>query len=249
MKLTLFNLKINQITTANLVKEILKKALKGDSAYLCAVNSHMVVEAQKDSILKEAILNSDWAVTDGVPVSWAFSYFNGVKQERVAGMSITPLLIELAETNNLSISIYGNTDKNLELFKEYIVVNHPNLKLGKLISPPFRKLSDEELIEDIEQINNSNTNILFVSLGCPKQEKWMFENSHKMNCVSLGIGNAINTTIGEEKRPSKVIQKFGLEWLFRLVQNPKRLFKRYLITNSKFCWIVLKNLSLIKKKK
>jgi len=240
MKLNLFNLKINKITTEELLQDIVDRAKKGKSAYLCAVNSHMTVEAQKDNLLKEAILESDWSVTDGVPVSWAFSYLNQVKQERVAGMNITPLLLDVAEKNGLSISVYGNTDENLTAFSKYISLNHPNLRIGKLISPPFREITPEETQEYIDQFNNSGTNILFVSLGCPKQEKWMLNNAHKMSCVSLGIGNAINTTIGKEKRPPKIIQNLGLEWFVRLIQNPKRLFMRYLVTNTKFCLMVLK---------
>lgn len=247
MKLKLFNLLINQITTERLLAELLEYAKINESAYLCAVNSHMIVEAQDDEILKEAILNADWAVTDGVPVSWVFSHLNNIKQERIAGMNITPLLIDFAEKNRLSISVYGNTKENLREFKKFITKTYPNLRIANLISPPFRNLTSEELREHIEQINNSRTNILFVSLGCPKQEKWMYENSSKLNGVCLGVGNAINTIIGQEKRPPKLVQTIGMEWLFRLIQNPKRLFKRYFYTNSRFCYMTFKEVLKYKK--
>jgi N-acetylglucosaminyldiphosphoundecaprenol N-acetyl-beta-D-mannosaminyltransferase len=160
-------------------------------------------------------------------------------------MDITPQLLHLAECNQLTVSVYGNTLIILEQFKNFISINFPNIIIGSCISPPFRELTVHEQDKYIDQLTTSGTDILFVSLGCPKQEKWMLYHSHKINGVSLGIGNAINTTIGKEKRPPKFIQKMGLEWLIRLVQNPKRLFSRYLITNTQFCLLLLK--LLIKK--
>jgi N-acetylglucosaminyldiphosphoundecaprenol N-acetyl-beta-D-mannosaminyltransferase len=239
-KKNLFGLDINHISKEELMKSMLSKAKSHSSAYLCAVNVHMVVESQKDQKLKQAVLNAHWAVTDGGPVKWAFSYFNKVSQPRIAGMDITPELIQLCDEKEMTISVFGNTQENLEIFQDYLKQNFKKVKVGALISPPFRKLTVEETEKYVHQINDVGTNILFVSLGCPKQEKWMLENSSKLNCICLGIGNAINTVIGSEKRPPKFIQKAGMEWFYRLVQNPKRLFARYFYTNSKFTVLVLK---------
>jgi len=240
MKLEFLNLQLNRISMKQLLQEIVEKAKKKESAYLCAVNVHMTVEAQTDQELLKSITKATWAVTDGTPVAWAFSRLHKIRQERVAGMDITPQLLHLAESNHLIVSVYGNTKEVLKDFENYLREHFPNIRIGACISPPFRELSVNEQKSYIDKLASVGTNILFVSLGCPKQEKWMYRHSQGINAVSLGIGNAINTTIGKEKRPPKFIQKIGMEWLMRLFQDPKRLFKRYLITNTKFCLLLLK---------
>ncbi|WP_375325928.1 WecB/TagA/CpsF family glycosyltransferase [Flagellimonas sp. GZD32] len=242
IKRELFGLEINNISKSQLISELLRFAQARRPSYLCAVNVHMLVEAQTDISLKKAIKNAQWAVTDGVPVKWAFSYFNKVSQSRIAGMDITPELIEHCDEKQMTVSVFGNTEENLDIFQEYLTQNFGNVKIGRFISPPFRKLTVEETEKYVHEINDVGTNILFVSLGCPKQEKWMLENSSDLSCVCLGIGNAINTVIGSEKRPPKFIQKLGMEWFYRLIQNPTRLFNRYFYTNSKFIALVLKRI-------
>lgn len=240
MKKDFLQLQINAIDFDDAIDEIVTNAKHNTPSYLCAVNVHMTVEAQTDQLLQSAINSATWAVTDGMPVAWAYSKMLKTHQERIAGMDITPELLNQADNYGLIISVYGNTQENLDKFKAYVSKHYPNAKIGCLISPPFKVLSETELNKNIHLLNNANSQIVFVSLGCPKQEKWMFENSKKINGVCLGIGNAINTTIGQEKRPPKLVQKIGMEWLYRLAQNPRRLFKRYFYTNTKFCAMLLK---------
>jgi len=242
MKIRFLNVLVDHITPEDLVTEVISMANKRKPSYLCAMNAHMTVLANEDSEMAQALIDSDWVVTDGVPVAWAFSKLNNISQSRIAGMDISPKLIQLCEKDNLTISVFGNTKQNLIKFRKYVSENHPKVKIGSLISPPFRKLTIEETRTYIDEINQSGTNILLVSLGCPKQEKWMYSNSSEIRGVCLGIGNAINTIIGTEKRPPKWIQKIGMEWMFRLIQNPKRLFKRYLVTNTKFMLLVLREM-------
>lgn len=240
MKKDFLNLRINRIHFDCLIEEILDNAKTNISSYLCAVNVHMTVEAQTDEVLKSAVNSATWAVTDGMPVAWTYSKLLKTAQERIAGMDITPELLHQADKHGLVVSVYGNTKKNLDKFRMFVSKHFPNVIIGCLISPPFRTLSETELKHNIHLINIANSQIVFVSLGCPKQEIWMLKNSLKIKGVCLGIGNAINTTIGEEKRPPKLVQKIGMEWLFRLFQNPKRLFKRYLYTNIRFCIMIFK---------
>ncbi len=242
MKNPLFHLQISQIRKAKLLSEIVENAKIRRPSYLCAVNAHMTAISIKDNILKQAVNAATWAVTDGMPVVWAFNRFNKSNQERIAGMDLMPRLLFEANKESFIISVYGNTEENLKLFKAYVIENYPKVRIGTFISPPFRTLTHNETFNHINNINNSGTNILFVSLGCPKQEKWMLENGKKVNAVSLGIGNAVNTTIGLEKRPPSWLRNIGMEWFYRLIQNPKRLFRRYIITNTMFIWLLLKQL-------
>lgn len=241
-KKELFGIGINKITKGNLMLDLTGNAKKRKPSYLCAVNVHMLVESKRDPLLKKAVQTSTWAVTDGVPVKWAFNYFNKTAQSRLAGMDITPELLSNADKNGLVVSVFGNTIDNLDGFKSHIERFYSDIKVGAFISPPFRDLKPYETASYIKAINNVETNILFVSLGCPKQEKWMLENYSDLHCVCLGIGNAINTVIGVEKRPPKIIQRMGMEWMYRFLQNPKRLFVRYIDTNSRFVYMVIKEI-------
>lgn len=233
---------VNHLRRQELLDEVILAAKNKKPSYLCAMNAHMTVLAKEDPEMEQALKKANWVVTDGVPVAWAFSKFNKVKQERIAGMDITPKLIEIAHQQKLTFSIFGNSEENLSKMTEFVHKKYPNANIGLFISPPFRPLTEQETQGYINSLNDAGTQLLFVSLGCPKQEKWMRLHSHKINGVCLGIGNAINTMIGAEKRPPNWVQKAGLEWFYRLAQNPSRLYKRYFVTNSKFVLMVFKKI-------
>nr|WP_315820525.1 WecB/TagA/CpsF family glycosyltransferase [Paraflavitalea speifideiaquila] len=118
---------------------------------------------------------------------------------------------------------------------------YPNLKIGGAISPPFGvTLTPQELQHHIDMINQSSSHVVYVALGCPKQEKWMANNYNKINAVLLGIGGALPVLAGVQTRAPKWMQDMSLEWLFRLLQEPRRMFRRYLYTNSYFIWLLTK---------
>ena len=128
----------------------------------------------------------------------------------------------------------------LEQTRFYVSGRHPQILHHHYFSPPFRELSSDENDEVIEKINRSGAHLVFVVLGCPKQEKWMFAMKGKINACMIGIGAALPVLIGQQRRAPVWMQKASLEWLFRLIQEPRRLFKRYLVTNSLFLFLILK---------
>ena len=134
----------------------------------------------------------------------------------------------------MSIYIYGSEQHKLKKAKEYILLNYPGVQIAGMLSPPFRMLTMEEEDEVVQNINNSGANIVFVALGCPKQEVWMHKMKGKINATMLGIGIAVETLTKQQMPTPKWIENIGFEWLFRLVKEPKKLLKRYLITNSIF---------------
>lgn len=238
MRKNYFDIPISIIEKEQLLFEVIEKGKSREGGFLCALNAHMTAESQHNLQLKEALVRADWVVTDGAPVAWAVSHFLGRKQDRIAGMDITPELLSRMEQAQMTLSVYGNTDENLDKFRSYVTEHHPGLKIGALISPPFRPLTREETQGYLEELNNSGTHILFTSLGCPKQEIWMSKHLDEFNFVAMGIGNAINTVVGTEKRAPQFLQKVGMEWFYRFIQNPKRLFKRYFMTNTHFLFLV-----------
>jgi N-acetylglucosaminyldiphosphoundecaprenol N-acetyl-beta-D-mannosaminyltransferase len=222
------------------VQRIVELAKVNQSSYICVANVHMTIEAYWDPKFAEAVNDADLVTPDGMPLAKAMRLLYGISQERVAGMDLLPDLLEEAEKKNLSLFFYGGTKEMLDKTQEYVQSNYPLLKSHEYFSPPFRNLNEEEESEIIQRINDFGANLVFVVLGCPKQEKWMASMKGRINSCMVGIGGALPVMIGMQKRAPRWMQKMSLEWLYRLAQEPRRLFKRYLMTNSLFLFLIVK---------
>lgn len=210
------------------------------SSYICFTNVHMLMESYNDKQFNQILNNADIATPDGRPVSLYMRLFDGIRQERVAGMDLVPALIAEANKRGAAVYFYGSTDDILEQIENKIRTDFPNVRLAGIYSPPFRALTEEEDNEIIRKINEAKPDLLFVALGCPKQEKWMAAHKDKVEACMLGVGQAFLTFIGAEKRLPKWARDFSLEWAYRLWLEPNRLWRRYLFTNSQFLWLVIK---------
>ena len=155
-------------------------------------------------------------------------------------------LLKRMEVENLPVYFYGGTQEMLDKTEIYIKQKYPNLRVAGLYSPPFRSLTEAEEYEIAAKINAASPSIVFVFLGCPQQEKWVATMKGKINAVMAAIGGALPVAIGMKKRAPKWMRNFGLEWLFRFFQEPRRLFKRYLTTNSLFVWLMVKEFLRVK---
>ncbi len=207
---------------------------------MCFANVHMVMEAHKDHEFKTVVNSADIAAPDGKPLSLFMKLFYGVKQSRICGMDYMPILMEEAESRGKSVFFYGSTEEVLNAVVKKSRQVFPSLRIAGTHSPPFRTLTVEEDNDVIEMINASKADFVFSSLGCPKQEKWMFDHMGKINSCMLGVGQAFLTFGGIEKRLPKWTHDLALEWLYRLYQEPGRLWKRYLITNGSFLFLTFK---------
>lgn len=214
------------------------------SSYVCFANVHMLVEAHKDSDFNTLLNQADVATPDGGPVSKLMRLLYGQQQDRVAGMDLVPRLLQEAATRGKSVYFYGSTDDVLEKVVAKAKQDNPAIKIAGYYSPPFRALTPEEDEEITNNINNSQADLVFVALGCPKQERWMAAHKDRVNACMLGVGQAFLTFAGLEKRLPKWARDLSLEWTYRLYLEPKRLWKRYLVTNSVFVLLTLKLLLL-----
>lgn len=213
------------------------------SSYVCLVNVHSVIEAVNNPDFKNIINNADIAAPDGMPVAKSIKLLYGIKQKRVAGMDLFPDLLKKASDRGLSVFFYGSTDTVLKKIIERTKKELPALKISGFFSPPFRDLSENEKNEAADMINNAQSDIIFVSLGCPKQEIWMADMKKKLKKgVMVGVGAAFPVYAGTAKRAYKWMQDLSLEWLFRLFQEPKRLLWRYLYTNTYFLFLMSKEI-------
>jgi len=177
--------------------------------------------------------NVDLSLPDGRPLTW-ISYLcgNGLKQ-RISGPDLMIYLLNRCNKNKLKVYFYGSSQKVLNSITNRLNNEYKNIEFS-VDSPPYRLLTEEENIIKVKNINSFEPNIIFVGLGHPKQEEWIFKNRNKINSVMIGVGAAFDFYSGHTRRAPKWMRIIGLEWLYRLIQNPRRLFKRYLISNTFF---------------
>jgi N-acetylglucosaminyldiphosphoundecaprenol N-acetyl-beta-D-mannosaminyltransferase len=230
----LFSFPFSTLSFADTIRNITDLAQKRVGAYVCVANVHMTVEAIRNPAFGEVLQEADLAILDGMPLCWSFKLLHGFKPDRIAGKHLMHALLLEASVKSLSVLFYGSSREKLELTKSYLISHYPELQIAGMISPPFRPLSFEENKSYADQINASGASLVFVALGCPKQEIWMHTMKAHVHATMLGIGGAMEVLVGIQKRPAPWIENAGLEWLFRLGLEPRRLLKRYLVTNAYF---------------
>lgn len=213
-----------------------------DSRYVCICNVHSVVTATRGSRFGDVVASADMATPDGAPVAWMLRRLGFSEQQRINGPDLMWKYCEQAAGRDESIFLYGSTEETLATLRQRLHAAFPALQVAGSISPPFRVLSAEEDAADVATINASGAGTVWVSLGCPKQEKWMAAHRGRINAVMIGVGAAFDYHAGTIKRAPPWMQRCGLEWLHRLFSEPGRLWKRYLITNTVFVFLALRQL-------
>jgi N-acetylglucosaminyldiphosphoundecaprenol N-acetyl-beta-D-mannosaminyltransferase len=205
----------------------------GRTHYVTLTNVHAVTESQSDTQLRTALNAADLALPDGMPIAWA-----GGLEDRVCGPDL--MLKFIGETANRRYRhfFFGGAEGVAEALAAELKRLHPELIIAGTYSPPFRPLTVQEE-EELAAMVNDQVDVMWVGLGCPKQEKWMFAHRHLRVGVMLGVGAAFDFHTGRITRAPRWMQRSGLEWLFRLTQDPRRLWRRYLKTNSLFLWLYL----------
>jgi len=178
-----------------------------------------------------------FVMPDGKPIAKEMLRNGFFEAERVAGPDFMDEMFRVTAGTDITHYFYGSTEETISKLREALNTNYPGIKIAGMVSPPFRALSKEEDQEAIQTINDSKADLIWIGLGAPKQENWMYNHKGKVNGLMLGVGAGFDFHAGTIKRAPVLIQKIGLEWLYRLLQDPKRLFKRYFVTNTKFIWL------------
>ncbi len=209
---------------------------------VCLCNVHSCVTAYDNKLLSRALASSDMVLPDGAPIAWVMRRKEYKKQRRVAGPDLMLTVCNQAQESNIKICLFGSTEETLTILKENLITLYPALEISKAISPKFGEWRPQEEDQYIKSINDSDAGIIFVGLGCPKQEIWMINNKDKIHGVLIGVGAAFDFHAGAINRAPIFLQKLGLEWLHRLLSEPERLWKRYLFTNTKFIWLIFKSI-------
>jgi N-acetylglucosaminyldiphosphoundecaprenol N-acetyl-beta-D-mannosaminyltransferase len=209
-----------------------------NSAYVCFLNVHMLMEARNDPAFREIVNNADVCCPDGLPIARSLALLHGRIQRRIAGPDLLPELMRVAHDQGKTIFVLGCTNDVLAAFEENARSMFGEGLVVGTYSPPFRAITAEEDDAIVERINQSRADMIFVSLGCPKQEKWMASHKGRIRGCMFGMGYAIPVFAGMAKRAPRWMRESGMEWAFRLALNPRRLFQRYMRTNFGFIYQV-----------
>ncbi|WP_309741840.1 MULTISPECIES: WecB/TagA/CpsF family glycosyltransferase [unclassified Chamaesiphon] len=209
---------------------------------VCAANVHMTMETHDDPTFAQVVNQADLVTPDGMPLVWGLRALGIESATRVCGPALTLTVCEAAAAANLPIALYGGTAESLVAFTAFLVQKFPAIQIVCQISPPFRALTPAEDNDYTQQIVASGAQILFVGIGCPRQEIWMAAHQAQIPAVMLGVGAAFNFYSGRVKQAPLWMQQIGLEWLFRLLMEPRRLWKRYFKQNPRFVVLFLKQL-------
>jgi N-acetylglucosaminyldiphosphoundecaprenol N-acetyl-beta-D-mannosaminyltransferase len=223
------------------LQRLLGWARQRESRYVTICNVHVVVTASRDADYRAVINAADMATPDGAPVAWMLRRQGFADQPRISGPDLMWALCERCAAEGVPVFFHGSTPDTLARLEARLHAALPALRMT-LESPPFRALTDEEDAAAVARINASGAGIVFVGLGCPKQEKWMAAHRGRISAVMIGVGAAFDFHAGVVRRAPRWMRDNGLEWLHRLASEPGRLWKRYLVTNTLFILGAVKQL-------
>jgi N-acetylglucosaminyldiphosphoundecaprenol N-acetyl-beta-D-mannosaminyltransferase len=226
--------RVDSVSYASASDQIVQWTQADAGHYVCIANVHMLMEAYDSPEFAGMVNNADLVTPDGMPLVWMLRAKGQRRQTRVYGPTLMLHILEAAAREKLSVGFYGSRPEVLDALVKRFQACYAGLNVAYLYSPSFDTSSPEEDKTIVEQINQSGTRILFVGLGCPKQEIWMAEHRGKVNAVMLGVGAAFDFHAGLKPQAPMLLQKIGLEWFFRLLTEPRRLWKRYLYHNPRF---------------
>jgi N-acetylglucosaminyldiphosphoundecaprenol N-acetyl-beta-D-mannosaminyltransferase len=238
----LINSPICTLSFDNQINQIIAWAKKKQSRVVCVANVHMLVEASQCPHFANVLKQADLVTPDGVPLVVMLKLMGIRRSQRVAGMDIFLETCKLASQNKLSVFLLGSTPEVLKKICKQLQQEFSTLVVAGVESPPFNSATSTVNMDTVQTINNSGAKIVFVALGCPKQEFWMMQHREKIQAVMIGVGGVFPVYAGIMKKAPRFIQRTGFEWLFRLIQEPQRLWKRYATTIPIFLWLALKQL-------
>lgn len=230
----------NYIKLLSKVKHVINKQSK---IYICVCAVHLIMEAQKNNNLLSGLQHAEIVTPDGMPLVWISRLYGNKNTSRVYGPDLTLMICKLAQNFNYKVFLLGGAIGQSQQLTKKLQIKFPGIKILGAQNTPIRPIPKKLNEQIIKRINELEPDIVFVGLGCPNQELWMIENRKKISApILIGVGAAFDFITGNVKQAPKWIQNAGLEWLYRLIQEPKRLWKRYLIFNTIFILKVSKQI-------
>lgn len=211
--------------------------------YLCVSNVHTTVMAHEDPTYRGIQNSSVLSIPDGGPLASIGRRLGYKNMQRTTGPNLMEELFKQSVEKEYKHFFYGSTEETLKKMQQNLKQRYPGIQIVGMHSPPFRLLNDNEEKEIVKKISQTHPDFIWVGLGAPKQERWMASHQGRVNGLMIGVGAGFDYLAGNIKRAPSWMQKCNLEWCYRLIQEPRRLFKRYLVTNFKFIFYVMKQLN------
>ncbi len=232
----ILGVRVESLGSEQVVQRLLDWARQGQSRYVCLATVYSLMLAQESPAYRQALDGADLVVPDGMPLVWALHRLGIRGATRIAGPDLAPLLMEAAEREGVPVGFYGGRPEVLAALLARVRARFPRLEVAYAWSPPFRPLTPEEDERVVREIRGSGARILFVGLGTPKQDLWTAAHRDLIPAVMLGVGQVFDLMAGVQRRAPHWMRGVGLEWLFRLLMEPRRLWRRYLPHNPRFLW-------------
>ena len=224
------------------LSEVISRVKAGEGGYACFVNAHVSVMTRQRADVRYAVNTATFAFPDGKPVYLIGKYLDGLDIEKISGPDFMADIFESKEGRALRHFFYGGTPEVLDRLTSLLVNTYPGANIVGVISPPFRPLTEKEQLEHLDVVRASQAQIVWVGLGAPKQELWMHDYASSIpQAMFMGVGAAFDFHAGTLERAPEWAQKWGFEWFYRLIKEPRRLWRRYLTTNSLFIYHALKD--------
>lgn len=241
-KQPLLNTYVNNVTMAETLNEICRLIDVKRKSYVLAINVDVVMKMEKDGYLKEISDKADLTLVDGKPLVWIAKWHKNPVKAKVSGSDLVPELCKVAAKKGYTLFIIGGAEGVAEKAKDNLERDIKNIRIVGTYSPPFGFEKDKQELQNINtMISKAHPDILVVCFGCPKQEKWIYENYQKYDStISVCAGATVDFLAGTVSRAPEWMRERGVEWIYRLFQEPRRLFKRYLVDDVKILGLVWK---------
>jgi len=233
------DMRIDGTSYADATGRVMDWARRGESRSICVATVHMVMESHDNPEFREVVNGADLVTPDGMPLVWALRLQGVGGATRVYGPHLTLHVLEAAQREGIPVGFYGGSPAVLRALLDEVARRFPAVKVAYAFAPPFRPLNAEEDSRIVDEMERSGARILFVGIGCPKQERWMSEHRGRVRAVMLGVGAAFDFIAGAKPQAPLWMQNHGLEWLFRLICEPRRLGWRYLKHNPRFVGLMI----------
>lgn len=237
----ILDVRVDATSYADARSMVMRWARGGEQRYVCACNVHMVMEAHDDPGFAAVVNEADLVTADGMPLVWALRAMGVREARRVYGPDLMLELCAAAELEDVPVGLFGGSPAVLEHVVSSISARFPGLSLVYAHSPPFGDAADHE--SELVKMRSADVRLLFVALGCPRQERWMASHRGQISAVMVGVGAAFDFLGGSKPQAPPLLQSMGLEWLFRLVTEPRRLWRRYAVHNPRFVYLLARQLA------
>jgi N-acetylglucosaminyldiphosphoundecaprenol N-acetyl-beta-D-mannosaminyltransferase len=231
---SLLGMRVDATSYRDAAERTIVWASEGASKAIAVATVNNVMEAYDDPSFRDVMNRADLVTPDGMPLVWGLRMLGIRSATRVYGPELTPVILAEAERAAIPVGFYGGSPEVVDRLVATVGERYPALDVVYAVSPPFREATDDEDQRTVDAIDASGCRVLFVGLGCPKQERWMMAHRDRIDAVMVGVGAAFDFLAGTKKQAPAVLQRWGLEWAFRLATEPRRLWRRYLRHNPRF---------------